>query len=106
MADFMCTVFGAHEVRRIDHDDGTVRHVEVKIDDSVIMVGQAGGGFEPVSAWLHVYVADADGVYARAIAQGASPMFEPELRPGDTDRRGGFIDPWGNTWFPATQVVQ
>jgi PhnB protein len=75
-------------------------HAEVDIGDSVLMVGEGPGGAFP--AMLHVYVEDADAVYARALAEGATSAAEPH----DTsfgDHRAAFDDRWGNQWWVATR---
>lgn len=45
-----------------------------------------------------------DVIYQRALAAGAVAEQEPSTRAGDPDRRGGFGDPAGNTWWVTTQV--
>ncbi|HST45626.1 MAG TPA: hypothetical protein VLK29_10440, partial [Luteimonas sp.] len=53
---------------------------------------------------VHVYVADVDAVYARALAAGATAVQAP-VQKGDADRRGGFRDAGGTTWWVATQIA-
>lgn len=101
---FLEQLFGAAQLRRYDTPDGEVMHAELRIGDSVVMIGEAGGEWLPVPAFLHVYVEDVDAVYRRALELGAEPVQEPERRGDDPDRRGGFRDPGGNTWWVATQV--
>ena len=64
-------------------------------------VGPRTVGGTPVS--LHVYVDDADAVFARALEAGAK-----ELRPVEDkfygDRSGSFEDPFGHHWHVATHV--
>jgi PhnB protein len=54
---------------------------------------------------MHLYVADADAVFARAIAAGAK-----ELRPLCDqfygDRSGAVTDPWGHVWSIASRVEE
>jgi len=37
------------------------------------------------------------------VAAGGVPVKEPERQRDDPDRRGGVLDPSGNTWWIATQ---
>jgi len=97
--------FGATALRRFDMPDGTVMHAELRIDDSVVMLAEAGEGWPAFPAWLHLYVADVDATYRRAVALGGVPVQEPQRKEGDPDRRGGVKDPAGNTWWISTQVV-
>jgi PhnB protein len=102
--DFMKAAFGAIELRRYDMPDGSIMHAEVRIDDTVIMLGDGGKAFPPFASLIHIYVDDVDRVYARAIAAGGTPVEEPKTRKGDPDKRGSVKDPCGNTWTIATQL--
>jgi uncharacterized glyoxalase superfamily protein PhnB len=100
---FMTAVFGATLLRRFDRPDGTLKHAELRIDDSVVMVGGAATAHRSSEVHLHVYVADAQAVYDRAIGWGAEPVQPPSRKEADDDLRGGFRDPAGNYWWVATQ---
>jgi uncharacterized glyoxalase superfamily protein PhnB len=84
--------------------DGPIMHAEVQIDDTVVMVAEAGENYPAFPAWLHVYVPDVDATYLRALDAGGISVQEPARREGDPDRRGGVKDPAGNTWWIATQL--
>jgi PhnB protein len=101
--DFLKETFDAEELRRYDNADGSIMHVEVRIDDTVVMLADGGGSFPAFPVWLHVYVPDVDATYRRALAAGGTPVQEPQQK-DDPDRRGGVKDPAGNTWWIATQV--
>jgi uncharacterized glyoxalase superfamily protein PhnB len=102
--DFLKQAFGATELRRFDGPDGTIMHVELRIDDGVVMLSDGGEEFPPLPAWVHLYVADVDAVYRRALAAGGVSVQEPKQQAGDPDRRGGVTDPGGTTWWISTQV--
>ncbi|HKQ60477.1 MAG TPA: VOC family protein [Candidatus Polarisedimenticolaceae bacterium] len=102
--DFLEQAFDAKQLRRHDKPDGSILHAEVKIDDSVIMIGDAGPVWPAFPSWMHVYVDDVDATYRRALEAGGTSIQQPERRQGDPDRRGGVRDPGGNTWWIATQV--
>lgn len=102
--DFAKQVFSAKELRRYDNPDGTIMHAEILIDDTVVMIGDAGPQFPAFSSLLHVYVPDVDSVYQRALAAGATGLETPRTREGDPDKRGSVKDPCGNIWSIATQV--
>ena len=73
------------------------------IDDSVVMLGDASAAFPANKLLIHVYVADVDAVFAKALAAGATVDQQPQQKPGDPDRRGSFKDFAGNVWAVATQ---
>jgi PhnB protein len=102
--DFLIKSFDARQTRRYDMPDGSIMHAEVRIDDTVVMVADGGGGNPAFPVWLHVYVPDVDASYQRALEAGGLPVDEPKQREGDPDRRAGVKDPAGNTWWIATQV--
>ncbi len=101
--DFLVRAFGARELRRFDMPDGSIMHAEVRIDDSVVMLGDGGGSWPPVPAHLHVYVSDVDAAYRRALEAGGRAVQEPVRKEGEQDRRAGVKDPAGNTWWISTQ---
>jgi len=99
---FIKAVFDAEPSLVVPSDSGGVAHAEVRIDDTVLMMGEAPGGS---GAHVHVYVPDVDAVFERAIAAGGSPVQAP-MEKGDGDRRGGITDPSGTTWWLSTQMTE
>jgi PhnB protein len=99
LLSFVSVVFKTEVRRRMTGEAGGL-HAELELGDSLLMVGEGGGSTFP--AMLHVYVEDADAVYARALAEGAAVAAEPH----DTsfgDHRAAFDDRWGNQWWVATR---
>lgn len=105
LIDFLEAAFGAKQLRRFDNPDGSVMHAEVRIDDTVIMIGDSGPEWPSFSSWMHVYVGDVSATYERALKAGGVSVHEPEVKAGEFDKRGGIKDPSGNTWWIATQVT-
>jgi uncharacterized glyoxalase superfamily protein PhnB len=77
------------------------RPAELRIGDSIVMVSDAAAR-APMTAFLYVYVPDADATYARALAAGARSVEAPADMPYG-DRRCMVEDAWGNTWQIATR---
>lgn len=100
LIDFLKQAFDAVETERLPGPDGKVGHAEVRIGDSVVMMGEAPG--EPMPAMLYLYVADADASYKRALEAGATSLMEPADQ-FYGDRSGGVKDPFGNCWYVATR---
>lgn len=102
---FLVEVFGAERLRMHLTQDGKLGHGEVRIGDTVVMLSDAFEGWPAVPSHVHVYVPDVDETYRRAMVAGAVSVKEPALGSGDdTDKRGGFKDPGGTTWWVATQI--
>ena len=101
--EFLRNVFEAVELRRFPAPNGNVMHAEVRIDDSVVMIADGADGWPPVPSHVHVYVADVDATYKRALDSGATSVQEP-VKKQDADKRGGVKDAGGTTWWIATKV--
>ena len=101
---FIEDVFDGELLRRYDNPNGSIHHAEVKIDDTVIMIGEANEGFPAFSSLLHIYVDDVDEVFQRALDAGATSFQPPQKKKGDPDRRGTVGGPAGNLWAIATMV--
>ena len=95
---FLKQVFGAVETETTTTPSGV--HRELRVGDSMIMVGEGGWeGVPPIRpAAYHVFVDDVDATFARALAAGGTSLGEPADRP--YGERSGFIqDPAGNYWY-------
>ncbi len=104
MVDLLKELFSAKEKRRYNMPDGTIMHVEVQIDDSIIMIGDASEQFPANTHLMHVYVPDADEIFNSALDLGCESVEPPKVKEGDPDKRGTFIDFAGNVWSVATQL--
>ena len=100
---FLEKAFGAKEIRRFPDDKGQIRHAEVRLDDTVIMLADAAPNYPAIPSHVHVYVPDVDAAYKRALAAGATSVQEP-VQKNDADKRGGIKDAGGTTWWIATKV--
>jgi PhnB protein len=100
---FLEAAFGATETRCHRNADGTVMHAELTVGDSLVMVGQAGAEWKPLTAALYVWVPDVDATYARALEAGASFQSAPEDKPYG-HRGAGVVDKNGITWWIASPI--
>jgi PhnB protein len=102
LIDFLKQAFGAQEVHGpMTRPDGTIMHAEMKIGDSIVMMGEPMGQFGPMPGAIHLYVEDVDATYRRALEAGATSLMEPADQ-FYGDRQGGVADPVGNHWWIAT----
>jgi uncharacterized glyoxalase superfamily protein PhnB len=103
LIEFMKTVFGAEEIERFEDDQRQVMHAEVRIGDSIVMMGGATKDWKAIPAALYIYVTDTDATYQRALKAGATSI----MAPSDQfygDRNAGVKDASGNSWFIATHI--
>jgi len=103
LINFAKKAFGATEVLLSRRADGTVMHAEIKIGDSIVMMGEAGGAATHFPAMLHLYMEDVDAVYHRAVQAGAKSLREPADQ-AYGDRMGGVEDAFGNQWWIAAHI--
>lgn len=101
--EFLQQVFDAVPLRRVDDPSGKIMHAEVRIDDTVLMLADGAEGWPPIESHVHIYVPDVDATYHRALEAGAESVQAP-VKKDDPDKRGGFKDASGVTWWIATQV--
>jgi PhnB protein len=105
LLDFVQRAFGAEELFRATTPTGV--HGEVRIGDSQLMIGGGVAGQKfPATLHpnaLHVYVQDADAVYKKALAAGATLIDEP--RDQEYGERSATVkDAAGNFWYIATHT--
>lgn len=85
------------------NENKTVMHAEVKIGDSMIMLGQAGEQWKALQAALFLWVENVDDVYARALTAGATSQSAPEDKPYG-HRMAGIVDACGITWWIGSPI--
>ena len=103
LIEFLKQAFDAKETERFDRPDGGVMHAQVRIGDSMIMMGEPMGNFEPMPAMVYIYTEDTDALYRRALHAGATSVMEPANQVYG-DRNAGIKDPCGNLWWIATHI--
>lgn len=103
LMEFLKRAFAAKELNCMKQPDGSVMHAEMKIGDSIVMMGEAGGESKPMPSTICLYVPDADVVYKRALQAGATSVREPADQ-FYGDRSAGVRDPVGNHWWIHTHI--
>ena len=109
--EFYQRALGAEELYRIAGADGIIMHAEMKIGDSVVMLGDEfpeWGSLGPKSvggtaSTLMIYTEDSDALAERAVAAGAT-VLQPVTTQFWGDRSGTLLDPFGHRWMLATRV--
>jgi PhnB protein len=104
LLEFTKRAFGGEEMFRTVGPAGGL-HAEVRIGDSMLMIGGGIPGREFRSTAnnhaLHLYVPDCDAVYQQALQAGATSIAEPRDQEYG-ERSGSVKDPAGNFWYIAT----
>jgi PhnB protein len=105
LIEFMTRTFGAEETFRSGPGSEGGVHCEVKIGDSMLMVGGGGAGMKwrgtPMPSAFHIYVPDCDATYARALEAGATSIDKPADQ-SYGERSATVKDAAGNSWYIAT----
>jgi PhnB protein len=103
LVKFYQAAFDATVIFRMNHPDGNVRHGEVRIGDSMLMLSEARPGYPAQPTMLYLYVPDVDRVFGQAIKAGGT-VVSAVVDHHYGDRAGGLTDPSGNTWWIATHI--
>jgi len=103
LIEFISTAFGGSVTYRKERPDGSIIHAEMRVGDSMLMLADASGQFEPMPASIYLYVTDCDAVYQTALHSGGTAVSQIMTLPSG-ERYGGVKDPCGNIWWVATHV--
>ena len=102
---FLSKTFDAVETFRSGPGSEGGVHCEVKIGDSMLMVGGGAAGMKwrgtPMPSAFHIYVPDCDATYSRALEAGATSIHEPKDQ-FYGERSATVKDAAGNSWYIAT----
>ena len=101
--EFATRAFGAKAGEKMQGPDGKIGHAELIIGDSHLMLSDAMGEHKAMPVMLYLYVEDADAVFQRAIAAGATSVREVRDE-FYGDRAGAVRDFAGNTFWIATHI--
>jgi PhnB protein len=103
MISFLEQGLGGKCIERHPGPNGATAHAEVKIGDTIVMLGESSERAKASPATLYHYVTNVDETHRRAVVAGAKVLTEPtDMFYGD--RSGGVIDPCGNFWWIATHI--
>jgi PhnB protein len=101
--DFLTRAFGAVEEARYAAPDGRVMHAQVRLGNAMIEMGEPDPAV-PMPTTFYLYVDDADALYHRAVAAGATAMTPPTDQ-SYGDRVGSVRDETGTIWYIARPAV-
>jgi PhnB protein len=106
LVKFVEKTFDAEETFRSGPGSEGGFHAEVRLGDSMLMIGGGGPGLDwrgtPRPGAFHVYVRDCDAVYERALQAGATTI--AKLADQSYGERSGSVkDLAGNHWYVATR---
>jgi len=104
LVDLLKTIFDATEVRRFDRDNGKISHMELRFDDTVLMISDSLENYPANKTMLHIYVPDVFKTFDKAIENGCVLIEKPVNKQGDPDTRGSFYDFAGNYWAVSMQT--
>lgn len=105
LIDFLQQVFDAKETERMVDPNGRIMHAEVRIGDSLIMMGEVSEGNPTIPAMFYLYLEDCEAAYQRAMAAGATSLQEPRAE-FYGDRTAAVRDASGCQWWLATRVEE
>ena len=100
--EFLKNAFDGVERFRVGREPGSefIMHAEVTIGNSTIELADANEQYAPAPTAIHLYVDEADAVFAQAVEAGATSIYEVGEHVSG-DRQGAVRDPFGNLWYIA-----
>jgi PhnB protein len=101
--DFLTRAFGAVEDARHLSPDGRVMHAQVRIGNAALEMGEPDPAV-PMPTTFYLYVDDADALYHRAVAAGATSLAPPTDQ-WYGDRVASVEDYTGTRWYIARPAV-
>ena len=109
--EFYKRAFGAEELNRFAGPDGKIMHAEIRIGDSVIMLGDEmpeQGAKSPTSyggtpVGFFIYKESVDSAWKQAVDAGAKAVV-PLADQFWGDRTGCLEDPFGHRWWLAQHI--
>ncbi len=101
--EFLKQAFHAREVFMTTDPAGKIRHMRLRVGNSILSGGEVHGEFQAAPFLLHMYVPNTDEVYGNALRHGATSIRGLEDAPYG-DRTATVQDPAGNLWSLATHV--
>lgn len=101
--EFTQQVFGAILKENHEDDKGVIRHAQIEIGNSHIMMGTASEQWGSQPAGFFIYVESADTSYQTALENGATSVMPPADQ--NYGRSCGVNDKWGNTWW-ITSIIK
>ena len=109
LVEFLKRTFDAEELQRSTSEEAYGFYSEVKIGDSVLMMGGGSAAeWGNLAGAFHVYVDDCDAAYRRALEAGATTLMGAMGEPADRPygERSAFVeDGFGNYWYIATRLT-
>jgi PhnB protein len=111
--EFYKKALGAEELKRFEGPDGKIMHAEIRIGDSVLMLGdempemgargpKSVGG---TSVSFFIYGDNVNAAWKRAVDAGAKEIM-PLQDQFWGDRTGCLEDPFGHHWWLAQRIEQ
>jgi PhnB protein len=105
MIPFMVAAFSAEAMGVHKSPEGIVHHATMRIGNATLEIDEAHGEYQPKPCHLHVYVPNADAMYAQALRAGAVSVEPPNNKPYG-DRSAAVKDAFRNTWYLNTYLGQ
>ena len=78
--------------------------MELKLDDSILIISDSTDHYPATKTLLHIYVPDVLRTFNKAIEMGCAIIDRPTNKQRDPDTRGAFYDCAGNYWAVSTQT--
>lgn len=103
LLDFIAAAFDGEELARVEVEDGSIGHGEIRVGDTVVLAFDRHPEWPVMPSLLRVFVPDADAAMGAAVTAGARVVTEVSTSAWG-DRGGRVRDPFGNIWWVVSRV--
>ena len=107
--DWLCTTFGFRERLRVAGRDGRVSHAQLMVSEGAIMLGRAGGPFQPphtddVDQYVLVHIGDVDAHFREVERRNVEIISRPMDMPFG-ERMYSAVDFAGHRWTFSQHIA-
>jgi len=86
--EFLKKAFDAQELYKMEASDGAIMHAEMKIGNSMLMMGEASEKYPPLYGALYLYVEDVDKITNRQSMPGLHLQWNQRISSMGTELQG------------------
>lgn len=103
LVELSTSIDGTWTIRRFEHQNGKIAHIDLQLDDTVILISDSAENFRANLTVLHICVPDVFKTFDKAIENGCSINEKPTIRQDYPNTKKSFHDFASNYWAVSTQ---
>ncbi|WP_221175765.1 VOC family protein [Rufibacter immobilis] len=81
LVDSLTAIFDVTTQKCFKHENGKIAHLELKIDDTIVMISDSTEAYEAIKSLLHVYVPDVFKTFEKPLKMVTRLLKGPSTNP-------------------------